>query len=181
MTHARATVVAAAVGLTIVGLLAFQAQRAESQEPGRLSALIERPEELNPDFPIVPVIPVPATAIDTGSFQLVGFTTTTHPGNRGILNLTLACQEEFESSRICSAEEIVQTVAIPEALGAGHAWVRSAEPTVRNSQDCMGWTSDSSQATGMAISVGPCTACYGGFRLRTCNEPLQVACCARMP
>jgi hypothetical protein len=138
-------------------------------------------------------LPRPITPPETGGslpvigngFQLVGFTTETFDGTRGILNLTLACQEEFPASRICSADDIRTTVNVPPAPGVGSAWIdvprgsidvsrSSVRATLDDTSNCRGWRSSASTDSGMAIDL---EAAYGSLVRRTCDQRLRVACC----
>ena len=124
----------------------------------------------------------------TGRFQLVGFTTTTHLGNTGVLGFTAACQAEFPESRMCSSQEILSTTVLPSSL-SGKAWV---QPTilpgdVNNVIDasgvrsnvfgisCDGWSTIG--FTGLTVDGG------GSFNssLAACVIPRSVSCCAVVP
>ena len=108
--------------VAIVGLLASQLPATAAKPP---------PE---PDQVEVVNFPDPQTV--TG-FQLVGFTIATFDGDETRFGFTRACQTEFgPTSRMCSPEEVVRTVAIPEDL-SGSAWVDPAAP---NTADCSQWT-----------------------------------------
>ncbi len=56
--------------------------------------------------------------------ELVGFTTAIFKGGTigGVFPATLQCQAEFPGSRICSEQEIINTVNVPVGL-VGSAWV----------------------------------------------------------
>ena len=72
-------------------------------------------------------------------FQLVGFTSTTHTGDEGVLRFTLACQAEFAGSRMCSSQEVLDTTDVPSGLG-GYAWVRTTfQPTGSLKLDASGF------------------------------------------
>ena len=133
-------------------------------------------------------------------WQLVGFTSTSYTGDTGVLAFTVACQAEFEAgSRMCTSEEVLNTVTVPTAL-SGSAWVRPvyqpfnaeedststvttrvldasgriAGSTVLRGLSCTGW----SDGGGTGLSVD------GSGRFLTtnnCDDPHPVACCALVP
>ena len=130
----------------------------------------------------------------TKQFQLVGFSTQTVNGNAGIFQMTEACQQNFEASRACTSEEVMNTVEIPE-LSAQNAWVR---PTLRpiggggiavladasgsDSADgnvnslpgdltCRGWTRTNNY-NGLTVNDD------GGFLPQSCSGSRPVACCS---
>jgi hypothetical protein len=116
--------------------------------------------------------------------QLIGFSEVAVPGNRGILNMTLACQKSFRGSRICTAAEIQHSVHVPAQRNAaawGSAWISSEgllPGAVADAQsDCEGWTSNSGANKGASMAIGPEHGCYGGFVAMGCNTELLVACC----
>jgi hypothetical protein len=126
-------------------------------------------------------------------FQLVGFTAATFAGGTGTLAFTLACQQEFALSRMCTSEEIVNTQTVPTSL-SGPAWVR---PTFRavsagsstvaldesgvtdspvDALSCQGWTDNTSNSRGLSVEAD------GSFESNeACDEVLHVACCAPVP
>ena len=114
-------------------------------------------------------------------FDLAGFTTETLTGAQGVLAFTLACQAEFAESRMCTSEEILNTIDVPADL-AGTAWVR---PTyvegghdisgVEDSAEhytCKGWTFDGNK--GLTVTED------GKFDTLICNNLFQVACCTEI-
>ncbi len=131
------------------------------------------------------VLALPAAAQETTSgFELVGFTSTTHTGDMGVLGATLACQAEYTDSRMCNSVEVMQTVNVPSGL-AGAGWVRPVfVPTVgtysldasgaRGSADsltCDGWTANGAGA-GLHANDS------GGIYPVSCAIPIAIACCA---
>jgi hypothetical protein len=135
----------------------------------------------------------PAAAQDTCTpFQLVGFTAATFVGATGVLGFTLACQQEFALSRMCTSEEIVNTQTVPTSL-AGSAWVRpsfralayagtstkfmdeSGLGEYAQTGTCYGWSS-ANGGGGLALDSS------GSFSIHyDCDLPLSVACCAPVP
>jgi hypothetical protein len=140
--------------------------------------------------------------VETDEFQLVGFTPELFTGNRGILNMSRACQLQFAGSRVCEAEEVMHATTVPEiprALANRLAWVQTCGhsypsaghfpeasfptafkeeiPPANPSTDCHGWTSASDQELGMAISLE--NESYGGFMPAKCALELVAACCAK--
>jgi len=143
-----------------------------------------------------PVEPPPVPSGDAGPYELVGFTPLPQPPNKGVLNYTLACQQRFANSRMCTVAEVNATVHVPLEPGYGHAWVRGVdgqsavtawsgpeEPRPKDMaelpNDCNGWTSNSSLALGTAMDFGSRAECYGGFHAVSCDRELVVACCAQ--
>ncbi len=128
-------------------------------------------------------VPAPVTEpviVSTGRFEFVGTTTQLMQGDRGVLNFTLACQSEFEGSRICRVEEVLSTVNVPRFTIETKAWIvpdQSIGAAFR--ADCNGWMSQESGDSGLAVIVGPDVDCSGGFKTSSCNSQLAVACCMR--
>jgi hypothetical protein len=115
-------------------------------------------------------------------YELAGFTSASFTGAQGVLAFTLACQSEFADSRMCTSEEVLNTVDVPMAL-SGTAWVR---PTyvegghdmsgVEDSAEhftCKGWTFDGNK--GLTVNED------GKFDTLICSNRFQVACCTEIP
>ena len=118
--------------------------------------------------------------ISTGRFEFVGISNKPLTGDSGVLNFTLACQETYPSSRICSVTEVNETVSVPLFSGAKEAWILpdlSAPPALRS--NCVGWMSRSSGDNGLALHVGPASKCSGGLVNYSCDSQLAVACCSK--
>ncbi len=129
-----------------------------------------------------------ATGTSPKRFQLVGFTTQTFLGGAGVLGFTLACQAEFPASRMCTSQEVLETVTVPTNL-IGDAWVRpSYEPSPEVQLDasgvatnvilptCGSWTASVNGPTGLTVDS------VGGFRAnQLCAVARAVACCAMVP
>jgi len=131
-------------------------------------------------------------------WQIVGFTSASYLGNEGVLGFTRHCQTEFSDSRVCTSQEVMDTVAVPGSL-TGSAWVRPVfvpvsvaryglQGTIQMALDasgrtgsapgtlnCNGWSSPSSSARGLVVSDA------GSFSTRACNVTFSVACCALVP
>jgi hypothetical protein len=121
-------------------------------------------------------------------FQLVGFTSASFDGNEGVLGFTAACQAEFRASRMCSSQEVLESVSLPDL--AGSAWVRphivgggpggnvdaSGIQGLSQTLTCESWTSNRPFASGgyQGLSINAA----GGFVAESCDEFLAVACCA---
>ncbi len=143
-------------------------------------------QDVNVVTPACP--PRPASAI----FQLVGFTSQRLVGTAGVLAFTLACQSAFPGSRMCSSEEIVQTVTVPSGLSGG-AWVRPTFQPIATQDDrgyaiaadisglaafptsltCTGWS--------LPFYHGLSVTAAGQFSTSLCEESRAVACCAPVP
>jgi hypothetical protein len=174
-----------AIGLGIAALVTVQGQQYVDVRKARSEDrdAIELGTELSDahDFMPAPVEPIDTASRTSREPQLVGFTEKRLTGGRGILNYTLACREQFPNSRMCTAEEINHSFHVPEPPGYGYAWVQpSLQPHGLAVPACQGWSSASSSETGLAISTGPCTQCYGGYASVTCDERRSVACCGTM-
>jgi hypothetical protein len=143
----------------------------------------------------VNVVNAPTTSGASPRFQLVGFTTATSTGGPGVLGFTLACQQEFANSRMCTSLEILETTAVPAGL-AGEAWVRPAivAPDVNVQVDASGVIGDATNLTCSGWSFGTsglgALVVDGSGRFRQssgtgpssfCNALRPVACCAPVP
>ena len=118
------------------------------------------------------------------SFQLVGFTQSTHVGDDGLLGFSAACQDEFgPGTRICRTDEVAETTALPVGIDPlARAHIRpdlmptGLDSTTRiSSLTCTGWTLSSSSHTGFAVTG------RGAFLNVACNTPMSVACCGLVP
>lgn len=112
-------------------------------------------------------------------FQLVGFTAQGFIGDTGGLGFTLACQAEFPGSRMCTSEEVLNTVSLPAGLG-GPAWVRpSFQPGGQMVVDASGlWTNNAEHLTckgwsdGSTFGQGLGATADGSFQFRDCSTEL---------
>ena len=135
----------------------------------------------------------PSPASPTARFQLVGFTSASNFGNEGVLGFTLNCQAEFPDSRMCTSQEVMETVTVPGSL-TGSAWVRpvfvplGTGAVIIAARDisgvvvgsgidlaCDGWRSRSLSQRGLAVSA------TGSFASSACDQAFGVACCALVP
>lgn len=127
-------------------------------------------------------------------FQLVGFSSQTVNGNAGVFRMTSACQQSFEASRMCTSEEVMNTVTIP-TLTAQNAWVRPAlKPIGTGGGAVLADASGSDSADGNANSLPADLTCRGwtrtddykgltvnddgGFLPQSCSGSRPVACCS---
>ena len=128
---------------------------------------------------------------DAPVMQLVGFTSSLLPGGSGALNFTRACGSEYPESRMCTSEELMNTVD-PPALATTWAWVRPSlsplsagltDPTGVDASgvggeavqlSCDGWK-ETTPFTGLAADD------TGAFGLQDCASELPVACCSATP
>ncbi len=115
-------------------------------------------------------------------FVLVGFTSTTHLGDTGVLGFTQACQAEFSNSRMCTSVEVMETVNVPAGLG-GTAWVQpvvlgasgtsvGTDVSGIRGETCGGWSSNNTIGAGLTVSGS------GQFGIGGCGTQKPVACCA---
>ena len=133
-------------------------------------------------------------------FELVGVTSADLRGRSGLLNLTRACHSEFAGSRMCTSEEILNTVNPPATSRSG--WVRpvlvprstgsitefhstDSNPPLLDLSDASGATGTVATLTCWAGHGGPGNFKTGltidpdGYFIRTvCDEQIGVACCA---
>lgn len=124
--------------------------------------------------------------------ELVGFTTSGFAGDAGILKYSMACADKYPMSRMCTSEEVMNTVNFPSAadIPAASVWVRPSfsplgvggeDPVVVDASGvdedplaltCDGWNSASEAMTGLVTNEA------GTFDTMTCDNELPVACCA---
>ncbi len=121
-------------------------------------------------------------------YQLVGFTSSALLGDSGVLGMTIACQQEFADSRMCSSVEVMETVAVPLDL-TGVAWVRPSFSPLHDP----GTQAAALDASGFKtlVSLFSCnkTSSINGFTVLAsgrfagsrCTNLLAVACCALVP
>jgi hypothetical protein len=139
---------------------------------------------------VIPALFLFATAADA---QYVGVTAEAFDGAQGVFTYNLACHTAHSGSRMCTSEEVIETVN-PPILGilGERAWVRptfqplATGSTTRWSVDasglantsgsftCDGWENES--ARGLTIDLG-----VGAFRTIDCDTALKVACCIPVP
>ena len=101
--------------------------------------------------------------------QLVGFSAAQVMGDVGVFGMTQTCQAEFPLTRLCTDEEVRDTVVIPSGL-VGNAWLHSAgDAIIDGNNNCFGWRS----AGGTGVQVDS----VGGFTEVSCLTPASVACC----
>ena len=135
-----------------------------------------------------------AAQVCSKQFQLVGFSSSTLNGNEGVFGMTKACQDDFPESRMCTSEEVMNTVTIPTVNG-NNAWVRpSLQPIATGAGgaavvgdisgrdtgisggsdpgdlSCRGWTDNSFK--GLTVNN------TGGFSPQPCTARRPVACCS---
>ena len=94
-------------------------------------------------------LPTPTGA---ARYQFVGFTTAIFDGGQGVRTYTQSCQVDFLSTaRMCTSEEVLNTVVWPEVPGEIRGWVRPVfQPTGALAQlDASGYAG---QGTNGALS-----------------------------
>ena len=130
--------------------------------------------------------------------QLVGFTSTTVTGDAGVLGMTNACHLEFAATRMCTSEEVMNTVAMPVLPEETQAWARPTFVPVASGaagsaygldqsgmlsgdltsgfdiMTCLGWTTSSFSRSGLTVSS------VGQVTTESCDTAQPVACCARI-
>ena len=117
--------------------------------------------------------------------QLVGFTSTTVTGWAGVLGMLNACHIEFPASRMCTSEEVMNTVAMPVLPAGGYAWVRPSQGLDSGANDLSGqWVNDHGGGTCQGWTrpdlYGFIMDVNGRFHIQTCSQEAFVACCARI-
>ena len=126
--------------------------------------------------------------------QYVGVTATTFDGQQGVFTYNLACHAAHPGSRMCTSEEVMETVNPPIVGSPGEvAWVRpvlkpvatgasssistdaSGVTTSPYNLSCDGWTSDEDQGLTVQLDTGE-------FAIASCF-PAQhrVSCCIPVP
>ena len=125
-------------------------------------------------------------------FQFVGVTAATFTGNKGVGTFTLACQQEYPGSRMCTSQEILWTTDWPPQPAVPFvAWVHPTfVATSASSVDvsgldghlptfpdltCGGWAA--LNLRGLAVNSDPSTGKYGTFSIEPCNTAASIACC----
>jgi hypothetical protein len=176
------------------------------KENGQLR-VVEGPEDCRPseialswnDDDVEPPAPPIVVRCCDKKHQLVGFSERAVAGGKGLLHFTLACQETFAESRICTSTEVAETeqlpaeVAEPVSTPAPFAWVRPTAIAGRGANigfetivglqgdvedmSCEGWF-DSSPSSSLSSGSGLSVNRHGQFNLSSCGAPLKVACCA---
>jgi len=144
-------------------------------------------------------------AAQPSEMVFVGFTTATieidgfYRGN-SLFAMTKLCQAEYENSRMCTSEEVMKTVNIPELPDfipyprstsiIDWGWVQPVITSIYVNEDgeifyvdisgqsgkhglnCNNWTVPRSDWGGLAVNV------IGNFEAPGCNRVGPVACCA---
>jgi hypothetical protein len=185
----KLVVIVAAVAVAVCSISAVAAQSEDpdrgvrtSTEDLRYGQIVVRPP--SEEFTAAPEpapgpFPTPTTG-EAALFEFVGVTSQRIPGDRGVLNMSLACRAEFVDSRMCRISEMFQSLNIPTQIGDQSAWILPDSPSqLVSASTCNGWTSSSDGNTGLAMKSDSC--CYGGIVNMTCDAELSVACCAPMP
>src|SRR5262245_55186932 len=137
------------------------------------------------------------------SAGFLGFSASTLDGGRGQLSMNGACVDTFGAGAFMCPTTAFAMQPVPVAL-AGTGWVQAVlapsgvtdfgvievvTGSIVNSASlaCFGWTSSSSNVSGLAVSVldpsgivgGPSSP-FNGFVALQCSAPRPVACC-RLP
>jgi hypothetical protein len=136
---------------------------------------------------------VTLNATPLARYQFVGFSTSTFDGGQGVRTYTEACQADFSSSaRMCTSEEVLNTVQWPAVPDSARGWVRpSYQPTSFSFLDasgvgpqgrangeltCGGWSFSASTLYGLAVS-GDGRFVTPGLN-DSCDVARPIACCA---
>jgi len=140
---------------------------------------------------IVLLSTTPALADPATGFEYVGISSGSTDGDAGLFAMHGLCAATFDKSRMCTSEEIVQTVN-PPVLATGFAW---AQPILTGTNynpismsslvvekyygisfpdgiDCNGWEGGASES-GLVLLTDT-----GQLRVRNCTLSNPVACCA---
>ncbi len=135
------------------------------------------------------VAPVDAQRMEPPpTFRLVGVTEAMFDSGNGVFPLTRACFNNFPGSRICTTQEIIDTVN-PPVIPKGLAWVRPSpiylDSKALNAVDVpSGATSRGSMGRTLSCegykelgSIGLVVDQDGRFKSHRCHKKLSVACC----
>ena len=143
----------------------------------------------------------PGPAGDSAAaMQFVGFSSSSTTGAVGVLMFTYFCQEKFGPGyRMCTTEEVMNTVVLPPWEAAGTGWVRptfvpsvGGDPpqvggldvsglasNIPRNMSCDSWTSNTSVTGanfGLTVSYTPPVA-LGRISSTICTADRSVACC----
>lgn len=129
-------------------------------------------------------------------YQLVGFTSTTHRGDSGIIHFNRECNIVFPGTRLCAIREIIETINPPSTgLANDYAWVHSESVLASgyaglsvanlivdhsgvltnidaNAISCAGWSYAGPGAIGFTVDTN--TGSIGG---QTCTNEHRISCC----
>ena len=128
-------------------------------------------------------------AASVANAQYVGVTDTAFAGTSGIFTFNRACHVAHPGSRMCTSEEVMDTVNPPIVGSPGEvAWVRPvfvAADYNTNPVDisgnyalqCLGWSIEGSGNNGLTLHLDT-----GSFdSTRSCTSATRVACCIPVP
>lgn len=182
------------VGLTVLAASASVVQPSMGGQAELKHVVPRGSQDVETPVPLPPPVEVPAepAVAAPAGIHVVGYTAATTPANRGILNMTRACQHEFPGSRVCTVDEVLASFIVPEVTSScegTYVWVQSVGTVASklfgatladntSAVDCHGWTSTSREDLGVVIALGSEHGCYGGIVQVTCNQELALACCA---
>jgi hypothetical protein len=112
----------------------------------------------------------------TANAQYVGVTPTSFDGAAGLFNINRACHAAHPGSRICTTQEIADTVNPPVVGSPGDlAWVRTTDPAWPVvERNCEEWTSI--DRAGVKVSLED-----GALIPFACQFPSPIACCIPVP
>jgi hypothetical protein len=125
-------------------------------------------------------------------FQFVGVTAATFTGDKGVGTFTVACQQDFLGSRMCTSREIllttdwppqppsfyvawVQPTLVPFQSGSTGTGVQDISGLNDGTLSCGGWFSLS---RGLLLHSDPANGKYGAFIVEPCSTVASVTCCA---
>ncbi len=137
-------------------------------------------------------------------YEYVGISSVQRLGDEGIITFNNDCYAQFTGSRMCTSEEIMNTVNPPVISPAESAWVRpviigtaavevdisgfnssrAISPGFGDSLSCFGWSREGAVGIGPWLGYSP--VYLGGmsmdigtgvFNLGNCSQPQYVTCC----
>ena len=122
------------------------------------------------------------------SWQYVGATATAFDGGQGLFTYNLACNAAHAGSRMCTSEEVMNTINPPIVGSPGEAaWVRPLyQPGGRvdlalvdasgqlATGACEGWSVTG--GSGLTIDLDD-----GAFHRNSCASARRITCCALVP
>jgi len=128
------------------------------------------------------------------SAQYVGVTTEAFDGGQGVFTYNRACNAAHVGSRMCTSEEIMETINPPLVGDPGElAWVRPTyQPTGGTTPQwdisgqsvattCFGWSKNLPDYYGFAMTLDKGTFTGNDFTGPTCSTSLRIVCCIPVP
>jgi hypothetical protein len=129
---------------------------------------------------------LPVAALAEARF--VGFSSATFDGAQGVRTYTETCQVDYLSAaRMCTSEEVLNTVSWPAEPASTKGWVRPVYQPVsydasgvqladnQGALACQGWKATGGLNRGLAVFGD------GRFETGSCDDARPIACCISTP